>query len=315
LKPPPLPPAPATAETELLATRVRGSSGAGAGKAPHSSKTGLIAVAAVVVVVLAVLVVGGLTARRWAAAKLQKAEPRNTTTTTAEPATTVPATTASQLTTTPAREPQKAPSTAPNTAPAPADPNANPPDPGQRFQQAPARNEPAVPPTPVRTTPERPKGPAAEPKPVTAPARETPPAPATTQPEPAPQDDSADSSAADESAEPVPPVAERPGLAPQIDRVVMTGMALSFAVEPEDAIVKVDNRVIGQAWTWNAKKKEGRAYDLPEPGDHLVRILSAGKTYTLRVIASEGAPSPTIISVNLEPGGKSTRRRRASDRP
>ena len=108
------------------------------------------------------------------------------------------------------------------------------------------------------------------------------------------------------------PLAERPGIAPQIDRVVATGMALSFVVEPESAIVKVDNRVIGQAWTWNAKKKEGRAYDLPEAGDHIVRILAEGKTYTLRVVASEGAPSPTIIAVDLE--GKPGRRKRG-DRP
>ena len=110
-------------------------------------------------------------------------------------------------------------------------------------------------------------------------------------------------------------MAERPGLAPHIDRVVASGMSLSFAIEPEDAIVKVDNRVIGQAWTWNAKKKDGRAYDLPDAGDHLVRILANGKTYTIRVVATEGAPAPTIISVNLKDGtSKSDRRRRANDR-
>ena len=53
--------------------------------------------------------------------------------------------------------------------------------------------------------------------------------------------------------------------------------------------------------------------NLPEPGDHIVRILSSGRTYTLRVVAKEGAPSPTIIAVDLD-GGKPGRKRRG-DKP
>ena len=69
---------------------------------------------------------------------------------------------------------------------------------------------------------------------------------------------------------------DRPGVNPRIDRMMVTGMSLSFVVDPPEAIVKIDNRVIGQAGTWNAKKRDGRAYDLPESGDHLVRILPRG---------------------------------------
>ena len=73
------------------------------------------------------------------------------------------------------------------------------------------------------------------------------------------------------------PVVDRPGIAPSIDRMMVTGMALSFVVEPPEAIVKIDDRVIGQAGTWNAKKRDGRAYDLPESGDHIVRISHEGR--------------------------------------
>ena len=91
---------------------------------------------------------------------------------------------------------------------------------------------------------------------------------------------------------------------------MVTGMSLSFDVEPEDAIVRVGRTVIGQAGEWNAKKRGGRAYDLPTPGEHIVRVIKDGRVYVIRVMASEGAPSPTLVEVELEP--KKSRRPRRS---
>ena len=76
-----------------------------------------------------------------------------------------------------------------------------------------------------------------------------------------------------------------------------------------------DGRVIGQAGTWNAKKRDGRAYDLPESGDHLVRILHVGRTMTIRVSASPEAPSPTLVSVDLRPPSAKGKKRRLGERP
>ncbi len=150
--------------------------------------------------------------------------------------------------------------------------------------------------------------PAAEPVHVAA-KKPLPAAPPSTEAEPEP----APSESAPDIAE---PLVDRAGILPRIDRMMVTGMALSFAVEPPEAIVKIDGRVIGQAGTWNAKKKEGRAYDLPESGDHLVRITHEGRTTTIRVSASPEAPSPTLVSVDLRaPNDRSKKFRRAGDRP
>lgn len=92
-----------------------------------------------------------------------------------------------------------------------------------------------------------------------------------------------------------------------IDRRIESGLGLAFDVKPDNAIVRVDRVVIGQAREWNPKKK-GRVYDLPRPGRHLVRIFSDGKMLVILVEATAGGPSPTWITVDLE-GGTSKRRR------
>ena len=97
--------------------------------------------------------------------------------------------------------------------------------------------------------------------------------------------------------------------------MMVTGMALSFVVEPPEAIVKIDGRVIGQAGTWNAKKRDGRAYDLPESGDHIVRITHEGRVWTIRVSSSEGAPSPTLVTADLRAPSAKGKKRRAGERP
>jgi hypothetical protein len=129
-----------------------------------------------------------------------------------------------------------------------------------------------------------------------------------------PTNDESEPPPADASEEVADPLVDRPGISPRVDRMMVTGMSLSFLVEPPEAIVKIDSRVIGQAGTWNAKKRDGRAYDLPEGGDHLVRILHEGRTWTIRISASAGAPSPTLITADLRAPGAKTKKRRFGGR-
>ncbi|MGE0641639.1 MAG: protein kinase [Thermoanaerobaculia bacterium] len=299
---------PTAMPTDLLPTKIqsREATDATPAMAARPSRTGLWVVAAIVAVVLLVLVVGRLAARRWAASlKKEVAEIA------AAPASqNAPAESPKEPSTSSGAQPLQVASAAPR-APEPEPPAPLPTPPAEKpagtvTGAAAQTAEPATPPVP-----ERAKGPAADPVPTVR--RE----PASTQRSgssaaPATRTERAD-------AEPEPavaePVAERPGILPAIDRVVQSGMALSFDVEPPEAIVKVGRRVIGQAWTWNAKKKDGRAYDLPEAGEHIVQILAEGKTYTLRVIASPSASSPTLIAVDLGDPAKSRRSRKKNDRP
>lgn len=311
---PPPPPSLTQAPTEKLAARLPpipagpGATAATAAAGRSSSRAGLWIVAAVVVVVLGALVVGGLAARRWVAAKADKltqtAVLQPGATNTAEPANQK----AAPVVPAPSPEPSAEPSNKDLSSTNPR--QGSEPDPGERFKQstAPAPIPPSTPPVRQEPAPTR-QEPVSEPVHVTPkkPVPSAPPPAAEPEPEPAP---------ADESVEVANPVIDRAGVAPRIDRMMVTGMALSFVVEPPEAIVKIDGRVIGQAGTWNAKKREGRAYDLPDSGDHIVRISHEGRSTTIRVSASAEAPSPTLVSVDLRaPNEKGKKSRRAGDRP
>lgn len=295
-----MPPSFTQAPTEMLAAHPpmppRPLVGAAAGSAGVAgtgggSRTGLWVAGGAVALLILALVVGGLAARRWVAAKqagkaeskvAATTEPAGTKTAEAVPADARPATDAA----------------ASNTGRTAEEGNAG--AAGERFVQAPPPEVPKPAP-PVELPQTEPRVEPVKPKPA-------PPAPApvqeTVEPEPEP--------AAPEVSE---PVVDRPGVDPRIDRMMVTGMALSFVVEPPEAIVKIDGRVIGQAGTWNAKKRDGRAYDLPESGDHLVRILHEGRTMTIRVSASPDAPSPTLVSADLRPPSAMGKKRRLGERP
>lgn len=295
-----MPPSFTQAPTEMLAAHPpmppRPLVGAAAGSAGVAgtgggSRTGLWVAGGAVALLILALVVGGLAARRWVAAKqagkaeskvAATTEPAGTKTAEAVPADARPVTDAA----------------ASNTGRTAEGGNAG--AAGERFVQAPPPEVPKPAP-PVELPQTEPRVEPVKPKPA-------PPAPApvqeTVEPEPEP--------AAPEVSE---PVVDRPGVDPRIDRMMVTGMALSFVVEPPEAIVKIDGRVIGQAGTWNAKKRDGRAYDLPESGDHLVRILHEGRTMTIRVSASPDAPSPTLVSADLRPPSAMGKKRRLGERP
>lgn len=283
--PPAAPPPP---PRSLMGAAGAAGTGAAAAGAP---RTGLWVVGGAVALLVLALVVGGLAARRWVAAKeLAKSQQAAAT----DPAQGDPKVSEAKA------DPGETVPTRPREVAA-SDSLAQP-DPGERFQQKPpvAPDSPAVP----ETKP--------QPAPRDVPA-ETPPTRPAPRPEPSqPEPDPVAENAADEVEE---PVVDRPALAPRIDRMMVTGMALSFVVEPPEAIVKIDGRVIGQAGTWNAKKRDGRAYDLPESGDHIVRIMHEGRTWTIRVSASEGAPSPTLVTADLSPPSAKGKKRRLGERP
>ncbi len=152
------------------------------------------------------------------------------------------------------------------------------------------------------------------PTPVATPAPEIPEPTATPRPLPTPTPRPLPTAAptpvpTPEEAPRVEPTAEPEDFSGPFDREMTTGMALSFDVEPDDAIVRVNRIVIGQAREWNSKRRDGRAYDLPRPGQHLIRIVKEGRVYVILAHASAGAPSPTQIVVDLEPGARKSRRR------
>jgi serine/threonine protein kinase len=315
-RPSPTPISLTQAPTETMSARALssppGTGGADTAYGRTSSRTGLWLVGAVVAVALGALVVGGLATRRWIAAKqaqkqVQQVAAAAQTNGSASPDPAGRNAAPVAVSTAPDPSAQEAEKTS-TTSTDRQEPAA---DPGERFRQsappapAPAR-EPSVPPREEpRSEPNR--------EPAREPADESPRRPAPSAPpvvnEPEPEP-------ADESPEVNEPVIDRAGLAPRIDRMMVTGMALSFVVEPPEAIVKIDGRVIGQAGTWNAKKRDGRAYDLPDSGDHIVRITHEGRAMTIRVSASDSAPSPTLVSVDLRvPNEKSKRSRRSGDRP
>ncbi len=300
---PPPPPSPTQTPTVLVAPRA----------AAPASRSGLWIAAAVGLALVVALIAGGFAARRWVAAR-QAAKAQTQQTASAEP---TPGSSSGRTSNSPvaprgvsaepaagATPPVDGPATSASGAgdARPAEPSLAP---GERFVQRPVPPPPAEPRPRQPSTETRTEPIAAAPRPVPTPVDSAP-----AEPE-APADEGAGDAA--------PPAAERPDAALRIDRNMVTGMALSFAVLPPESIVKVDGRVIGQAWTWQVKKREGRAYDLPEPGEHLVRIIhpTTGRNYVIRVTASSDAPSPTVVSVDLRPGadqGKKPRRLGGRDR-
>jgi serine/threonine-protein kinase len=288
----PAPPAAAPAARAVAPVPV-----AAAAPAPKSR---LALVAVVVALLLALLVGGGLVARKFVAGlkaksttsgpeTVEKPAPSPTT-----PAVTRPAPPVQTARAEPLVQPEAAstaPATAPSTNPRPAVVA----EPGTRAK---APSEVAPTPTPVEPrrepAPVRPRVERERPRPVPATEPEEPePAP----PEPSPRE------------EPREAVVERV----PVDREMRTGMNLSFDLQPKEAaeqiIVKFDRTVIGLASDWNAKKRDGRAYSVPDSGAHVLSFLVDGNVvYRIRIEAEPGGPNPTTISLSLPQFGKRGRR-------
>ncbi len=302
--PPPAPsPAPAAAPPPPPPAAAAPAAG-GAAARKSSSGARLAIIAAVVGVVLIGLVLVGLAARKFVAGRLAKAatavvetEPDNR-----PPGTqTVPANVSTDPATRPGTEPRTESPTdpiaeePPNSEPSPpvvepeprSDPQSDPQlEPGRRATQPQTPVEPRQQP-PVEPRPTRPTPPPVDPT------------PRPVEPEPEPVPEPREDPRARRDAE----VA-----AAQVNREMSTGMALSFDVQPKQAaeqvIVRLGRIVIGRPDEWNAKKRDGRAYAVPEPGLHLLTFLLDGaEVYRIRINAQPGGANPTTISVSLPQAG------------
>jgi hypothetical protein len=99
-----------------------------------------------------------------------------------------------------------------------------------------------------------------------------------------------------------------------VAREMDTAMNLSFEIEPkkvaERLVVRLDRIVLGRAADWNASKRGGRAYLVPEPGLHILTFLLDGaEVYRMRIDAQPGRSGPTPIAVDLAQSGRGPRRR------
>ncbi len=285
--------------------------------AAAAPKSRFALVAVIVVVILAVLVAGGLAARsfvghwlakraeaRLAAAAESSAQETSPATVpasgpeatqpAAKPPVSNPPTAADSV---PAATPSQGAATAAPTSPEPA-PTSSPESspiltPGTRVkvpQPTPAEVQPRTEPEPAR--PVRPRPQVEESHATSAPKPE----PRVEQPPAEPPPDPREMREA---------VIERL----PVDREMTTAMNLSFDVQPKAAaerlIVRLDKIVIGTPADWNAGKRGGRSYGVPDPGLHIVSFLLDGnEIYRIRIRAQVGgAPSPTTISVSLPQAG------------
>ena len=187
-----------------------------------------------------------------------------------------------------AEEPPNSEPSPPVVEPEPrSDPQSDPQlEPGRRATQPQTPVEPRQQP-PVEPRPTRPTPPPVDPT------------PRPVEPEPEPVPEPREDPRARRDAE----VA-----AAQVNREMSTGMALSFDVQPKQAaeqvIVRLGRIVIGRPDEWNAKKRDGRAYAVPEPGLHLLTFLLDGaEVYRIRINAQSGGANPTTISVSLPQAG------------
>jgi len=99
-----------------------------------------------------------------------------------------------------------------------------------------------------------------------------------------------------------------------VNREMNTAMTLSFEIVPKDVaermVVRLDRIVLGRAAEWDASKRGGRAYLVPEPGLHILTFLVDGAdVYRIRIDAQPGLAGPTRIHADLSQFGKRARRR------
>ncbi len=65
--------------------------------------------------------------------------------------------------------------------------------------------------------------------------------------------------------------------------------------------MRLDRIVVGLAADWDASKRNGRAYSVPEQGLHIISFLVDGnEVYRIRIDARPGGgPNPTPLKVDL----------------
>jgi len=174
-------------------------------------------------------------------------------------------------------------------APQQTQPAAAPPATSVSTSQAPPpvglKTPPPATTPPVTQEPERPRervpGPAGSSPAAPAPAP-APSVPAPRQPEP---------SREPEAEEPAPE-------APAADQSLRSGLEVAFHVNPPDAYVLVEGKVIGQAQEWSGRRG-ARTYKFPDPGSYLIKIRKAGMKER-RIAVEAGAGGSSVIAANLQ---------------
>ncbi|HEX9799165.1 MAG TPA: protein kinase [Thermoanaerobaculia bacterium] len=102
-----------------------------------------------------------------------------------------------------------------------------------------------------------------------------------------------------------------------VARELDTAMTLSIEIVPKQAaeriILRLDRIVLGRAAEWNASKRGGRAYLVPEPGLHILSfVVDGADVYRVRIDAQPGRIGPTRVQADLSqvverrrrPGGR-----------
>ncbi|MEO6196119.1 MAG: serine/threonine-protein kinase [Thermoanaerobaculia bacterium] len=255
---------------------------------PRKLPVGLLIAAVLLVMLVAVGGGGYYVWRMWQGRAAEPAAQTAQTSETAVPPLASPASSQSPVSPSPQAQPAAAPSsispsssasqaplptitpptvTAPQTSqPAPL---AQPPQP--RGTNAP----PAAP--PLTPDPARPR------ERVPGPAGSAPAAPAPRQPEPSRDEP--------EAEEPAP---EQPAA----DQSLRSGLQVAFHVNPPDAYVLVEGRVIGQAQEWSGQRG-ARTYSFPGAGSYLVKIRKQGMKER-RIAVEAGAGGSSVIAANLQ---------------
>lgn len=86
----------------------------------------------------------------------------------------------------------------------------------------------------------------------------------------------------------------------QADSVVKTGLGLAFRVNPPDAFILVDGKVIGRAEEWSGQKRS-RSYSLPGPGTYEVKVRKEGLREHRISIEAGASGGITPVFARLQP--------------
>jgi len=82
------------------------------------------------------------------------------------------------------------------------------------------------------------------------------------------------------------------------DQSLRSGLEVAFHVNPPDAYVLVEGRVIGQAQEWSGQRG-ARTYTFPGAGSYLVKIRKSGMKER-RIAVEAGAGGSSVIAANLQ---------------
>ena len=85
------------------------------------------------------------------------------------------------------------------------------------------------------------------------------------------------------------------------DRRMQTGIELAFRVTPPDAYVLVNGTVIGQAQAYSGLKGKP-TYQLPGPGEHLIKLRKPGmRELKIGVTAAGAGTTPVVARLEAMP--------------